>query len=283
MQNKVSIVRIVLKTKDGRCLLLRRAEKDTIAHRYELPGGKIEIDSEDLTTTLRRELLEETGLTLSTAPTMLHALTEEYEGRQYIILGFLMDIDAPLRVHLSEEHDDAVWLTPQEMMQLKFTTHTAEIVRAAFEGTPTSDNTDVKESTNVSELIIYTDGGSRGNPGPSASGYVIMNTSEHILEEGGEYLGVTTNNQAEYQAVRLALEKAKKYHPNKVTFRLDSELVVRQMNGQYQIKNRDLWPVHARIQELIAHIKRVRFTHVYRERNTLADAKVNEILDNHMP
>lgn len=136
-----------------------------------------------------------------------------------------------------------------------------------------------KNTTNFEEIIIHTDGGSRGNPGPSAAGYVILAPDETILETGGEYLGITTNNQAEYQAVRYALQQAKKYHPKKVAFRIDSQLVVNQMNGLYQIRNRDLWPIHANIKDLIAEFHTVTFEHVYREDNRLADEQVNLILD----
>jgi len=128
-------------------------------------------------------------------------------------------------------------------------------------------------------LKIYTDGGSRGNPGPSASGYVIMAEDDQVLEEGGEYLGITTNNQAEYQAVRLALNAARKYQPQTLEFYLDSLLVVNQMNGVYKIKNRDLWPIYSDIKKLAENFKEVKFKHVGREFNKLADAKVNEVLD----
>ena len=134
-------------------------------------------------------------------------------------------------------------------------------------------------NNSVDEIIIYTDGGSRGNPGPAASGFVIMDADEQILEDGGEYLGITTNNQAEYQAVKLALIAVKKYHPKVIRFKMDSELVVKQMNGIYKIKNRDLWPIHAFIKETAQEFSRVTFEHVRREFNKLADAKVNQILD----
>jgi|GEM_PF-1786397 len=141
-------------------------------------------------------------------------------------------------------------------------------------------HTDTEPSMNFDELIIYTDGGSRGNPGPSASGFVIMDSKEQIIEEGGEYLGVTTNNQAEYQAVRMALESAYKYEPSKIYFRIDSLLVVNQMIGKFKIKNKDLWPINSAIHRLIdQNTAKVEFTHVRREFNKLADAKVNEILD----
>ena len=97
------------------------------------------------------------------------------------------------------------------------------------------DDADVVDnSTDV--VVIYTDGGSRGNPGPSASGYVIMNSNKEVIDSGGEYLGITTNNQAEYQAVRLALEKAIERGYENIDFNLDSMLVVNQMKGVYSVK-----------------------------------------------
>jgi ribonuclease HI len=143
-------------------------------------------------------------------------------------------------------------------------------------------NDDVQTTTGEQmSLTIYTDGGSRGNPGPSASGYIIMDEKEEIIEEGGEYLGVTTNNQAEYQAVKLALRSAIKYDPKEVHFFIDSLLVVNQMNGIYKIKNKDLWPIHADIKKTAENFEKVTFTHVRRELNKLADAKVNEVLDSY--
>jgi len=138
-----------------------------------------------------------------------------------------------------------------------------------------------KNSTICHErLKVYTDGGSRGNPGPSASGYVINDNEDQVVEEGGEYLGITTNNQAEYQAVKLALEQCRKYCLDHVDFYIDSLLVVNQMNGVWKVKNKDLWPVHQAIKDLQKEFKKVTYTHVRREFNKLADAKVNEVLDN---
>ncbi len=139
----------------------------------------------------------------------------------------------------------------------------------------------IKSTKKQRSLTIYTDGGSRGNPGPSASGFVIFNDKDEIIEEGGEYLGVTTNNQAEYQAVKLAIQSSLKYEPNELFFFIDSLLVVNQMKGVYKIKNRDLWPIHSDIKKLSENFNKVTYTHVRRELNKLADAKVNEVLDSH--
>jgi ribonuclease HI len=106
-----------------------------------------------------------------------------------------------------------------------------------------------------------------------------MDQYDQVLHEGGMYLGITTNNQAEYHGVRLGLEKAIEIGARTVDFRIDSLLVVNQMNGIYKIKNRELWPINERINELVAQLDLVSFTHVRREFNQLADGMVNKILN----
>ena len=109
------------------------------------------------------------------------------------------------------------------------------------------------------QIKMFADGGSRGNPGPSASGYVLMDLDNNVLVEKGIYLGVTTNNQAEYQAVKFGLEDAVKNGAREVSVYLDSLLVVNQMNGIYKIKNRDLWPIHTAIKDIVGQLKSVKF------------------------
>lgn len=137
----------------------------------------------------------------------------------------------------------------------------------------------IHKTTLPPEIKMYADGGSRGNPGPSASGFVLMDIDNTVLIEHGVYLGITTNNQAEYQAVKLGLEEALKNGAQQVDVYLDSLLVVNQMKGVFKVKNRDLWPINVAIHELIKQFKKVNFTHVPRELNKLADAEVNKILD----
>ena len=129
------------------------------------------------------------------------------------------------------------------------------------------------------KIISYTDGGSRGNPGPSATGYVLYDEHGEELESGGEYLGITTNNQAEYQAVKLALEKAKQQGAQRVEMYMDSMLVVNQVAGRWKVKNRDLWPIYQSILELVKEFESVTMQHVRREKNKAADQMVNDVLD----
>jgi ribonuclease HI len=137
----------------------------------------------------------------------------------------------------------------------------------------------VEIPSKLTEVKLYGDGGSRGNPGPSASGFVILDMDDKIVVRKGIYLGVTTNNQAEYQALKLGLEEALRMQARQVHVYMDSLLVVNQMLGIFKVKNRDLWPIHAAIKDLVPKFKKVSFTHVPRELNKLADSAVNEALD----
>lgn len=142
---------------------------------------------------------------------------------------------------------------------------------------------DKVETTEKSNFIkLFADGGSRGNPGPSASGYVLMNEKDEIIEDKGVYLGVTTNNQAEYTALKLALEDCHKRGAEEVQVFMDSLLVINQMKGIFKVKNRDLWPIHDAIKNLSHEFKKITFQHVPREYNKLADAAVNRALDDHL-
>lgn len=131
----------------------------------------------------------------------------------------------------------------------------------------------------LERVKLYGDGGSRGNPGPSASGFVLLDSNDKVVVDKGVYLGVTTNNQAEYTALKLGLEEALKLGAREVDIYMDSLLVINQMKGIFKIRNRDLWPIHDAIKKLIVHFGKVNFTHVPRELNKLADAAVNRALD----
>lgn len=129
------------------------------------------------------------------------------------------------------------------------------------------------------KLTIYTDGGARGNPGPAGIGAVIRDEKGNILDTVSEYIGETTNNQAEYRAVIAALEKIKNYEVEELNFFLDSELVVKQLNREYKVKNQDLAPLFVKIYNTIMKYKKVRFSHVRRELNKDADKLANEAMD----
>ena len=129
---------------------------------------------------------------------------------------------------------------------------------------------------------VFSDGGSRGNPGPAAYGFVIFNPNGEIVAEESHAIGVTTNNQAEYQGIVAALESLVRIAPTApVTCYLDSQLVVRQINGVYKMKHPDLKPWLFKVQELRQSLSvPITFIDVPRAQNKYADALVNQALDN---
>lgn len=129
------------------------------------------------------------------------------------------------------------------------------------------------------KLIINTDGGARGNPGPAGIGVVIRDSSNSIISEHKRYIGEATNNIAEYKALILALEEAKKLGADVVDVRMDSELIVRQMQGIYKIKEPTLQKLAGEVKNLKSKFQNITFTHVRRELNKEADKLVNEAID----
>ena len=124
---------------------------------------------------------------------------------------------------------------------------------------------------------LHSDGGSRGNPGPAGIGFVIRIDTQTI--EHGEYIGNTTNNQAEYRALLAGMQRAHQEGVASLKCFLDSELVVKQLNGEYRVKDEDLRPHYTEISSLTTHFDEVTFSHVPRNENKDADRLVNDALD----
>jgi len=126
---------------------------------------------------------------------------------------------------------------------------------------------------------LFTDGGARGNPGPGAVGIVLKKGGEVIFSRG-KYLGDNlTNNQAEYRAILGGLQVATKMGIQEVKCNLDSELVVKQLKGEYKVKNEDLRELFAKVKKIEEDFKKISYHHIPREKNKLADEMVNEALD----
>ena len=130
-------------------------------------------------------------------------------------------------------------------------------------------------------LMIFSDGGSRGNPGPAAIAFLILSENWQLLRASSSYIGVHTNNQAEYQALIAALESATTLNAEEVTCHLDSELVTKQLPGEYTVKNAELRQKWTKVQELKKHFKQVTFKNVPRTNSQIqqADKLVNQTLD----
>jgi ribonuclease HI len=129
------------------------------------------------------------------------------------------------------------------------------------------------------EITMFADGGSRGNPGPAACGAVLYDSEGSVVREVGIFLGVATNNVAEWQGLIAGLEAAHILGAKSVKVRLDSELVVKQIRGEYKVRQPHLIPLHAKAKKVLQHFTQVDIQHVRRNQNAAADALVNQVLD----
>lgn len=287
MKQRLSVRAII--NEDGKVLLLKRSSgRESILGKYELPGGKLAY-GEQPEDALRRYLHDDAGIHVQTAQLFDAVTYIDHDDRaiQYGVIVYLVTL-APQRhpMNLSGNYSKYKWHSTSNIQQSELTDLT-QLLLGIIQQEELTDKALAKtqggdvEKSSSDTVTIFSDGGSRGNPGPSAAGYIIINNLQEVITEGGEYLGITTSNQAEYQAVRLGLERALELGYKKVDFKIDSMLVVNQMKGQYKIKNRELWPIHERIRILMNDFDRVTFTHVNREFNQLADGIVNKTLDAH--
>jgi probable phosphoglycerate mutase len=133
-----------------------------------------------------------------------------------------------------------------------------------------------------SQVTLFADGGSRGNPGPAAGGAVLVDARGVVLQEVGVYIGRATNNVAEWRGLIAGLSAALNAGVEELSVRLDSELVVRQLTGVYRVKHPDLIPLHKTARALLGKFKSIDIAHVPRAKNKEADAVVNRVLDEAM-
>lgn len=137
----------------------------------------------------------------------------------------------------------------------------------------------------MGKIIIYTDGGSKGNPGPAGIGVVIADAKGNVMKKYANFIGIRTNNEAEYEAVIFGLQKIKallgkeKIKNTKIEFRLDSQLVARQLNGRYKIEEEKLFPLFIKIWNLKMNFGPIKFSEIPREKNKEADRLANQAMD----
>lgn len=287
MKQRLSVRAII--NDGGKALVVRRANgRPTILGKYELPGGKLAYN-EQPEDALRRYLHDDIGVHVKSAQLfdVVTYIDHDDRGIQYAVIVYLVTpVEDSRPIKLSGNYSKYKYSLMSEFQQNELTDLT-QLLLGIIQQEEITDKTfktvKVSGANNTSKdtITIFSDGGSRGNPGPSAAGYVVLDSSQQVIAQGGEYLGITTNNQAEYHGVRLGLEKAIELKYKRVDFKIDSMLVVNQMKGFYKIKNRELWPIHERIRELMTKFDKVTFNHVMREFNQLADGMVNKTLDEH--
>lgn len=259
----------------GKPLLLRRADgRDSILGKYELPGGRI-LEKEQPEEALQRYLADDLGLKMAPKVELIDVFTyHDADDRdiQYAIILYRASVDDINRtIKLGAHYDKYIWYASQKLSATELTDLTQFILEV--------QSPELFHPGRMRLPVIYSDGGSRGNPGPSAAGFVLVDREGMVVDQGSKFLGVSTNDVAEYEGVKLGLSTALKQGWKQAECCVDSMLVVNQINGNYKIKNDELWPLYQDVQQLIQQFDKVKFVHISRELNQLADGLVNKRLD----
>ena len=282
---------VALCKKEDSILLLKRAgSRVENATNYEFPIGKIEFGEqpdEAMARVVYEHMdLQAKTLRLSDVITFTELFEASQIGNLYIIYDVVLSENS---IELKSERYSAykwVKLTDigkyelDEASRMVFQITSTKSVRVA---TPviSVEPGEQKEGAHVGYATIYTDGGSRGNPGPSGIGYYIIGSDGHEIKRGGEFLGFSTSRLAEYYGLKEGLEQALQLGLKKVNFRSDNLMMVNQLNGVYPVKNADLLQVHEDVLKLITKFDSFSIMHVPREQNRIADAEANRAMDEH--
>jgi len=170
---------------------------------------------------------------------------------------------------------------PQEIrdMLLETADHLAPVEKKAAEEVAEEVVEDRQIQTKAVSISLYTDGASRGNPGEAGAGFVIFNEHNDEIAAGSKYLGQCTNNVAEYQALILGLKEAVKIENRQISIFLDSQLIVRQIQGKYKVKNVGLKPLFSEVRRLLDQFDSFQISHVLRNLNKRADELANQGID----
>ncbi|MCL2001792.1 reverse transcriptase-like protein [Candidatus Saccharibacteria bacterium] len=278
-------VRVVAFTqRRGKILLMRRAMgRELSTPTWEPPFSKITPGEqpEEAAIRLASEQVgaaENAQLLDALTATGLHGSPGNYD----LFLIYKVKVTEQTTIKPSGRYDAYRFVTLAEAVNMHLSEQGRAVVRNLWEQEhhPRVGST-ARRQYKEARFTVYLDGGSRGNPGPSAAGYYILDEQGKEVERGGEYLGSANSRQAEYMALKLALKRALELGAKSVSFKSDSLMVVSQMNGVYQVKNRDLWELVDDIDAELAKLKSYSFEHISRGANFVADGEANRILDKH--
>ena len=272
---------------NGKILLLKRATGRVEGmDYYELPTGKI-IFGEQPDEAMVRVVYENLAVQveevkLEDAVTFTNLANASALGNLFIV--YRLDIPDGAEIKISNERHAAYkWADPEEIPNLMMDEASSMVLQIERNRSMVDKVLQEKEEkgnlTAATVATIYTDGGSRGNPGPSALGYYIIDQDGKEIKRGGEFLGMSNSRLAEYYGLKEGIEQAIELGLKTVHFKSDCLMMVNQMNGVYQVKNRDLMQVHNDVLKLLEKLDAFSFEHVPRDLNREADGEVNRIID----
>jgi len=288
MKQKIRIAGMIRRADHFLVLKKNRGRAD-MPITWELPVCKIQV-GEQPEEAIARLVDEDLSLTVKKMKIRdAITFTEYVDASKIYSLYIIYDIDIEdnedSKIHLSDKYSSYKFLGFNDdiFSNLSLEEASAAVLEIELGKTGNRQNGEVAVGLRgaANGPIIYTDGASRGNPGPSGIGYVIYNEDGQEIKRGGEFIGFATSRVAEYYALKEGCEQAMELGFKTVRFVSDNLMMVNQMNGIYQVKNNDILPIYSDINKLIQNFDAVAFTHVKRERNIVADSEANKAIDRH--
>ena len=276
MKQRIRVVGLI-KNEEGVLVFKRNRGRSESPVFWELPTGKIKF-GEQPEEAMARSLNEFTGLNATSLKLkdVITFLAPE-DSSQLSNLYIIYEIQVPSEVKPNPRDRYTAYKYLKDNSNGVRLTETSMAVLEIIEEKLLSDRVSPRASAN--SVTINVDGASRGNPGPSGIGYYITDSNGHIIEKGGEFIGFATSRVAEYYALRKGIDRAIELGYKTARFVSDSLMVINQLNGIFQIKNRDILPVYEDIQKKLESFEAVSFTHVPRSKNTIADSEANDAID----
>lgn len=277
MKQRIRTVGII--RKNDEILLLKRiqnrVDEDTL---WELPTGKIQF-GEQPEEAMSRTIFEYLGVhavevKLRDVVTFIAPEGASQLRNLYIIYD--IKLGEKEKISPAGRYSSYKTLKPSEFASLRIDSASASVLTLEENSNATIDYRDVANAATV-----FVDGASKGNPGPSAIGYYIIDENGKVLSQGGEFIGFASSRVAEYSSLKLGVEQAISLGLKSVRFVSDNLMMVNQMNGIYQIKNKDLIPYYKEIQNLLPQFDAYAFVHVHREQNSHADFEANKAIKKH--
>ncbi len=286
MKQRIRVVGIV-RLEDKILLLKRTIGRSEELPTWELPTGKIKFGEQPEEALARSfyEFLgvEVTNLSLMDVITFVDIAGSSQLGNLYIVY----EVTVPdVKIVPMERYTAFKYLRMEEMAALKLDDAAISVLEI-LEGKTNHTNSisglgdSEKNRSVLNGATVYVDGGSKGNPGPSAVGYYIVGEDGKEVKRGGEFIGFATSRIAEYYAMKEGVNQAIALGIKRVRFVSDNLMMVNQLRGIYQVKNQDLMPIYDDIIRLLSNFEAVAFVHVKRAQNTEADAEANKALVGH--
>ncbi len=278
MKQRIRVAGIV--QKGGEILIMKRvAGRNESAPTWEIPTGKIKF-GEQPEEAMDRMLEEYLGIELTEKTELKDVITfiapsgSSQLNNLYII--YTVVLSEKTKIDPTERYTSYKYIKPEDLGN--YCLDEASIVALEIEGREAGHG-NYREAAN--SATVYVDGASRGNPGPSGIGYVIIDENGNTLAAGGEFIGFATSRVAEYYSLKLGAMKALDLGLKSVRFVGDNLMMINQMKGIYKVKNRDLIAIYDDIQEILQNFEAYAFIHVKREQNVKADANANMAIDDH--